>query len=367
MEHFRDPGETRKCPGDQPVGSRKQRRRILPVKPSTESISPPALEDKLVTTTLAIALILCVIVQKIAVIADIEVPFFIFWGAIGYLFIKRKAIISGPALIAYCGIVCLLIVTQTIAYGTDISVNALLIAIALYTLLFFRVPVSKETFVGFLRHHQNIGLVAGLLALFQWVSQALKLGMFNIEVLVPAGLLYKSYNYMQPVAWNSPWYQPNGIFFLEASLLAQFIAITLVIELALFQRFNRIVILAIAELSCLAGTGLLILMVIAPALLFVINRKLLLAAIAAAPFVVLLAGAFGIFEYLLDRTSEFSQTQSSGAGRFIEPFTILPRILELRPVLGYIAGLGAGNLEALPYTTPTLVLNPLSKVLLTPA
>jgi hypothetical protein len=315
-----------------------------------------------VIRTLTVGIWLLVLTQKLALPGNIEVSILVMWGTIGWLFVQKQAVISVSRFGAFAALVFMIVITQLLVNG-GFSLDAVLISVPLYAALVFVIPMSNRDYLLFLKNCQDIGLYAAILTLLQWITQAAHLGMLDLEKILPSNALYTYYNYMQPVNWGSPWFQPNGVFFLEASFACQFVAIALIVEVFIFQRIARIGVLAIAMLSTLAGTGVLMTLLMVPFAFKIINRRTLAAGLVLAPFGLAFLIYFGVGDYLLGRTQEFGVVHSSGYGRFIQPFTILAPLYDRNPLGSIIAGLGPGNIYLPNGFTSQLTLNPVSKLI----
>jgi hypothetical protein len=312
--------------------------------------------------TITIALWAAILTQKIALPGNIEITIVVMWAAILFLFARRLAFISLARVTGFAFLFAVIVATQ-IMFNGAFSLTAVLFVVPLYALFNFVVPMSNRDYLILLRNYQWIGLFVAMLVLAQWGAQFTKISILNIEPLIGDRFLYKYYNYIQPTSWGSEWIQPNGVIFLEASLLSQFLALALIIEVFLLQRPIFIGLFFITLVSTLAGTGIMMVILSAPLAFRIINARMILLGIVMLPLALAFMVAFNIDAYFLQRTQEFGLEQSSGYGRFIEPYTILPRIYERDPVGSILAGIGAGNIDKLPYVNPTLVLNPISKLI----
>ena len=138
----------------------------------------------------------------------------------------------------------------------------------------------------------------------------------------------------------------NGIFLLEPSFLSQFVCLAIVVELVYQKRIWVLCTYAVAELVSYSGTGLLILVAVAPILLrHVLARvslstwgALLLIACAAVFFSdELNLGAF------LTRLGEFNSNQSSAYARFFSIFQLLQNFVFTDPLATFV-GRGPGSI-----------------------
>ena len=137
--------------------------------------------------------------------------------------------------------------------------------------------------------------------------------------------------------------KPNGFFFLETSHLSQFIAMGLVVEVAIFRRFGRVSALLVGLAGTLGATGMVLLASTAPFLLARLRPRLVVAVAVVAPVVLVAAAQGGFLDTTLKRTAEFSQGSSSGFNRFVLPLQWSLATLDAPPDEAWL-GRGAGSM-----------------------
>jgi hypothetical protein len=319
--------------------------------------------ERICVQAIIVALWISVLTQKLTLPLGIEFPFAVIWGMLVYLLLRRRAYISPIRLMSLLAIFVFAGVSQILVHGTQFSMSAWLIGFGMYLPFVFKAPISNDGYLRILRSFANMGVIAAGIALLQWLAQAAHLGMPNLIPLIPDALYYEGYGYMQPTGWQSSWYKPNGIFFLEASHLSQFIALAIIIEVFFFRRLWRTALMFAALFSALSGTGLLVLLLTAPFLVKVINIRITVAVAVLAPIALFGLTASGALDYFSSRTGEFDTRNTSGYGRFVEPLAILPGIYERGGVSAVIAGIGPGNIYDLPYLSDAFAPNPGPKLL----
>lgn len=165
----------------------------------------------------------------------------------------------------------------------------------------------------------------------------------NLDKMVPARWLVPEFNYLQPIVWNLPYHKPNALLFLEVSFLSQFIALALAIEVVLFQRIWRLLVLAVALMATFGGTGLLLIAITLPVLLGRLTISRMVLVIASLLIVLYVAYRLGWFELIGGRVNEYESEGSSANMRFIEPLHRLVAFLSDPGAL--FSGIGAGNIE----------------------
>jgi hypothetical protein len=310
------------------------------------------------------ALWLSVLTQKVAIINNIELPLFIALGCIAYLLSRGLARIDLIRAICFLGLMSLIIVTQVAplaGFRSTVSYNAILLAAVMYSMFIFTVPLDQGAVRTLMEKFQTIGLFIAGLVFLQWAMQLVGIKPFSLEWFMPKQIVFYNYNYVQPIRWGSPYDKPNAIFMLEASHTSQFIAMSLALEICVFQRLKRILFLGAALLSVFAGTGILLVIIAAPVIMTYFGSRLLVAALVVAPIILLGAYFAGMLDYFISRANEFNMQGTSGSGRFVETYSFMARVVSSGDIAA-VLGVGAGNWESLGGTTRTIVLNPITKM-----
>lgn len=248
----------------------------------------------------------------------------------------RRAILLGAlaALAAAC---------QVVFVGAGFSLPSMLLMLAGSAMLVFVTPMRADTFRRLMGRFVLAGLGASALVELDWGAQAVGLPMPDLEALIPHPLVYFEYNYIQPVEWGSAWNKPNGLFFLETSHVSQFIAMAVVVEMAMFRRPAVAALLGGALASTLGVTGLILAGSSLPVLLARARPATVLAVVLALPAIGIAAASFGYADQLLRRTDEFSERSSSGYNRFVLPAE-WAAVSIAGPLDVAVAGTGAGTM-----------------------
>jgi len=165
----------------------------------------------------------------------------------------------------------------------------------------------------------------------------------SLEKIVPSEFLVSGYNYVQPIQYGSRLMKPNAIFLLEASFVSQYLALGLIVELIFFGRMWRMVFLTAGLLLTFAGTGLLLVILCAPFLVFRMSWRVMLVALVVLVFAGFAAAEFGWYTQVSHRLTEYQIANSSAHERFVSPATALLDFLQ-RPDALY-SGLGAGQID----------------------
>ncbi len=277
------------------------------------------------------------------------------WGlATGTLVLHRgrTAIYLGVVGLALLGAAWHAMAPNT--FDAAASSNSLLhfLGITAFATLSFAQPVEEGAF--FARINRLLALVA-ILGIAQFAAQFAGLRLFAFTGFVPSNLLLESsYNLEIPVGIGEV-LKSNGLVLVEPSVLSQFMAVGLMIEVLTARRMLYVGLFAAGLLLSFSGTGWIVL---ASFFLFAgirLGPQFLKVALVsacglglAAALLVLLAPDFATA--LSDRLGEISQPGTSGHMRFITPFWLMADVLAREPS-ALLAGIGAGVSEklSLPY------------------
>ena len=300
--------------------------------------------DRVVARILTWTLWGAALTQTVALPGNIELSMVFALVAVLLLGVNNRAVVR-PWRVATFGVVIALIAASSIlGPGGAMSIEALGMVAVLYGIFVVAAPVSMATYCLVARGFQSLAIFIAVMVGYQWVSQLAGLPTFHLFRVLPEEMIYKSYNYLQPLRWGLSVIKPNGIFMLEASHCSQLLAIGIVVEIVLFRRLWVIGLLGLALVSTFAGTGILMLLITAPFLLPYIPRRLLHWGLLLG--VVAGAGLWmgGMLDYFLGRIGEFGMVGTSGYGRFVEPYLYAVRnAFSSADVLLFGAGLGNGT------------------------
>ena len=158
--------------------------------------------------------------------------------------------------------------------------------------------------------------VAGLLQMaVQFVAKPE--WMFPLDMFLPEQLFISQFNLRIPITDSLPYLKGNGLVFLEPSHFSQFLAFSILIELAYFRRLPRLALLGLAYLTSFSGTGAILLLIVATPLMVRRRQYLMLPFLASG--IVLLPWLHDIFPFSLfmARIDEFANPLGSGSMRFL--------------------------------------------------
>lgn len=249
------------------------------------------------------------------------VPVFVMWGVLLWLFTRGVAVID-PLRMALFGLMLCAVIVSLIIQRQLPSPNALILFLLMYSALVFRVDVDRPTLLRCLNKYQTAITMIALIVIVQQMIQ-FSIGSSywpNIEKMVPKGLLVPGYMYIRPYDWDSAFLTPNGFFFLEPSGTSLYLALGVATEIIWFNRIFRLAIIGLGLLACMAGTGIVLLMLLSPFLLYKMDRQVRYLIAGVGVPLILVAALFGAFSHLSDRSGELSETNSSGHGRLVAPF-----------------------------------------------
>ncbi|MEH2476580.1 hypothetical protein V1281_002250 [Nitrobacteraceae bacterium AZCC 2161] len=312
------------------------------------SVPMPISDERRIVGILTCEFAAVVLTQKIAIPLggaenQIAVALLIHYAVLVYLFVFGYARIDTPRLLLLCLFSATAIFSQVGKAVGAFSLPSLLLMLVTSTILVVVIPVHRSSYLQILRGFITLSMCASVMVLGDWIVQLAGFPMPSLETVTPKPWIYLEYVYVQPLQWDSPWFKPNGLFFLEASHVSQFIAMGLVIELAFFRRPAVIALNAIALFFSYGGTGLVIVALSIPFLAARLRPSVLISSAVIAVAVLVIAGSLGLLEAFINRSAEFSQSNSSGYNRFILPVERFAQLLQDQPERLFF-GMGAGTM-----------------------
>jgi hypothetical protein len=327
---------------------------VAPDAPPTggQRVAPDApaysFEDKVLYAVFAIGILGNIVLQKIAIplkgggMSPLVLPMFIAAIAVAPVLVRPR---FDPVRVGGFFLVFTVAAFSTFFLAPRYSASSLMLFAALYAPVMVGYETSAANYRRCMDLLVTVMLVFVGVTLAQHVIQVV--GSFrdwpDLNRLVPTPWLVPEYNYIQPIIYGSHYMKPNGVAFLEVSLLSQFIAVALAAELALFRRPIRMIVLAGGLMMTLAGTGALLLALTLPVLLGRMRIRNAVVVVAVLLIVSLIAFRLGWFDIVSSRMDEYKHNGSSANLRFIVP---AERMIEfLREPRSLIAGIGAGQIE----------------------
>lgn len=314
-------------------------------------------EDRLAITIFIGLLISIIFLQKVAIPGNIEFVLPAAYAMLGISAVFFRIGIDVGRFVLF-GVYSVFVIGSQFLLGYAFSQNSLMVGLAITALLCFKIYVRRETYLWMMRTFVNVSLFLAFVVGFQQISQHV-IGAWvwpNLDKIIPVSLQYHSYNYLQYVEWGSPFLKPNGIFFLETSVLSQYLALGVLVEFLFFRRYWVLGILAGAELASMGGTGLMLLLWVAPCLLPRLGPKTIAIAVPACAVLAAIVVSSGYINNIALRISTFSTGGSSANQRFVQPLLYLANLSSIGD--DAMKGIGAGNI---PQTTD-VVWWPVTKV-----
>ena len=231
--------------------------------------------------------------------------------------------------------------------ATTASATSLALFIAIYTPFIFVAATDHRTFLATLGTFQDLVLLCAALGIIQFFAQFLinTAQLFTFQGLLPDAVLLHNFNIVVPLRYGATTFKSNGFLLLEPSILSQYAALAVLVEVLFFRRFLRLALYAIALIVSYSGTGLLLLGVFLP--LVILHRRavgLIVVGLIALALAVAL-GDLWHMDVLLQRLGEFHSTQSSGFARFISALWLLHDYIIDDPV-SLLFGRGPGSISA---------------------
>jgi len=251
----------------------------------------------------------------------------ILWGVLLWLFMRGDAVIDPSRALLFTALLMVVLVSLFIVQSVK-SAPALIIFLAMYAAMLFKVEVDRATVGRCLNVFQVSMCIAACIVIAQQIIQYTVGNSYwpNLDRILPHYLLVGDYAYIRPYAWRSPYLVPNGVFFLEPSAVSGFTALALAAEIVWFKRLWRLGLYASSLVVGMAGSGITIIAICSFPLFLKMDRHLRLWTLGLGVPIFLAAILLGAFTHLVERSSEFSNQNSSAYARFIVPFEATLRL-----------------------------------------
>ncbi len=207
----------------------------------------------------------------------------------------------------------------------DFSMNSVLLVFAIYTPFLLHVNVRETTYKSMVAVFLNIMIIAGVIVIIQQVVQLVWSPQLwpNLDKILPDELQFKNFNYIQPITHDSRLMKPNAVFFLEVSVLSQWTAVALALELVFFARVWRMAFYATILVACFAGTGLLLVAMTAPVLLGRVRVRTMATIFVVALIGLTVAIKIHWYEMVSSRFNEYQKAGASANERFVAPIDVM--------------------------------------------
>lgn len=219
---------------------------------------------------------------------------------------------------------CLAVTVAVGAAGVAYSFPSLLLLVVIYLpwLLRARTDDGLRLVRSAGRTFVRVMLVLAPVGVFQLGSQLLGVWQYEDYLMdwLPPDYIVPNYNFENELEWGSTTFKATAFVLLEPSFLSQFCALAVIIGLLLRVPAWQLIVLIAGVASSVSGTGIFLL--IAGGVLLLVRAPQLVRVryVVAAGIAIGLVLYSPVADLLLDRSGEFSETQSSGYSRFVAPY-----------------------------------------------
>ena len=232
--------------------------------------------------------------------------------------------------------------------GINIYSTLQFVGISAFAVLTFQEPMQERVFFRLVNHALMILAIAGIL---QFAAQFIGLRIFSFTGYLPDGILAETNWNLEIPLGIGELMKSNGFFLVEPSVMSQFMAMALIIEVLALRRTRHLALFGAGLMLSFSGTGGIVLAVFVLVVAVRLGWRGIVLATAVLLMAALVAGAIillapDVAAVLASRLDEFSQPGTSGHMRFVTPFWLLSDLLRREPSLALI-GLGGGVSEHL--------------------
>lgn len=298
----------------------------------------------------ATAVLGLVLLQRLAVDAGgsevpLTLPLALVWLVFGL--VRGHLRIGAGASAAY-GLACAVLVALSVVAltrGMEVSLFSLVFLVALYLPATARATRSAGAAAPwaldfFVRVMAGCALLGVALFAGQFAGLPYRDWVFGD---LPASVLQSGYVTAYPLAYGSPIYRTNGLFFLEASFYSLFLGTALLIGIWRGTSAWLLALLALAMAASASGNGIIVVAVGVLWLLTTRHRGLLRRFAPAALALGVAVAATPLATLFTERSTEITSTDSSASLRLVQPYEeTLPAYTRDLPEM--LLGHGAGSI-----------------------
>jgi hypothetical protein len=284
--------------------------------------------------------------------------FLALWIMRGEIVVNKKRLLY--FLIVLSGISLSVLISST--YSDLFSIGSLLLLLGLYFPTIFTFKAGKQLIA--LKGFQATVLIFAVIGVTQFLLQFVGVPFRDWLSFIPTENIIYNYNYTIPISFGSSIYKANGVFPAEPSFFSQLVALSILIEIYVFQKYQRLLILLPALLLSFSGTGLILLAVGLLPLLFTLKWDKLL--IIGTVMLITLSVFFytGFASHTFNRIRELQDPNASGYIRFVSPYISYVQFFnDQGNTPAFWFGMGPGVSDDVMWNTITY-LNPLMKLLI---
>ncbi|MBL8267464.1 hypothetical protein [Steroidobacter sp.] len=262
--------------------------------------------------------------------------------ALGFGMLNDSVRIDPKRLSFYCITLAVLILPQLLQAGT-FSMNSLYMLALLHIPYVLVLVRGAELAPKVLTFFLYIARMLAVLAVAQYFLQGFidNALLYPIDNLIPQEFVVQGFNAQGTINYGSTQIRATGVFMLEPSFLTQFLAVAIVAESVTSRRLWPLGLYTVGILMAHAGTGILILALCMPFVVFIHRRWDLLALGILGIVVIFVFGEALNLNFLTNRAGEFDDPNSSGFARFVGGFYMFEQMLWPnleRALFGYGAG-----------------------------
>ncbi|MCI2238920.1 hypothetical protein MO973_29300 [Paenibacillus sp. TRM 82003] len=321
--------------------------------PAGSAAGASTVADRRVLAVVAVFLVAVTVLQRftIPVGPQLSVAVPVVLLGLGYLLWHGDAVENTPAVRTFVVAMAVCLIAAGTVMVTERSgvLTSLLYLPVIWSAFAIRLhPHRHHLYPRVLDLFEKFMLVFAVLGLLQTLTQFAGVWTYRDYLLdvVPEAFLFGGYNTSYPIEYGSPVIKANGFVFLEPSIYAQFLALALLSSLVRRTAAVRPVVLGLALIGTISGTGLLFASF--GVLVLMLRRggwwavRIVVAGVLAA--VGALLSPLG--EIFLKRSTETSGTNSSGNLRFVAPYQEILDAWGADPAAALL-GKGAGYADEL--------------------
>ena len=307
---------------------------------------------------IAATLACCIFLQRFGIpFGDLQInvvgPLGLGCGVVG-LVTGRLALDRGRLLV-FAGLLGFILLGSLVNYGSpdpfsgvNIPSTLQFVGITAFVVLTFAKPMEEAAFFRIVTRMLLIVAIAGIV---QFAVQFVGVSVFQFSGILPQAILAETnWNLEIPIGFGSA-LKSNGFFLVEPSVMSQFMAMALMIEMLAFRRLRYLLAFAAGLALSFSGTGGIVLFAFVCVVAVRLGWRGLALATAMVVVLCLAAGlillvAPDVATVAAGRITEFNEPGTSGHMRFITPFWLLSDMLQKVPSL-IMFGLGGGVSEHL--------------------
>lgn len=244
-------------------------------------------------------------------------------------------------------VVILLFVICSTSFQNNISYPSLIYFFLIYFFLCLRSRLSNRHINYAVNLIRKILFVSAVIGIIQFMVQFVGIPYFDPYDYLPDNLLLSGFNNYYAISYGSHIMKANGWFYLEPSFFSQFMGLAIILETVSFQKdrlfYVRIVVFLVAMICSFSGTGIIVLLIGSiPAFLKLSNKRKIVLLVALGLVVAIFLNT-DYSRFIVGRMGELSNSNLSGAIRFINPY----KVVLSQNLSSLVWGSGAGQADSI--------------------